>query len=49
MLPMDQIVVVPVPGTHTSLVEPPHIEHVGRAVSEALRQTALMSPENRSA
>jgi thioesterase domain-containing protein len=39
LLPFDQIVVVPVPGTHNSLIEPPHIKHVGRAVSEALRQT----------
>lgn len=43
LLPLDQIVIVPVPGTHTSLVEPMHIEHVGRAVSEALRQTRSSS------
>jgi amino acid adenylation domain-containing protein len=39
LLPLDQIVLVPVPGTHTSMMEPPCIGHVGRAVSEALRQT----------
>jgi arthrofactin-type cyclic lipopeptide synthetase C len=37
LLPLDQIVVVPIPGTHGSLIEPPHIGHVGRAVSEAMR------------
>jgi amino acid adenylation domain-containing protein len=40
LLPLDQIVVVPVSGTHTSMMEPPHIWHVGRTVSEALRQTS---------
>ena len=39
LLPVDQIVIVPVPGTHNSLIELPHIKHVSRAVSEALRQT----------
>jgi amino acid adenylation domain-containing protein len=39
LLPLNQIIVVPVPGTHTSMMEPPHIGHVGRAVSEALRQS----------
>jgi amino acid adenylation domain-containing protein len=39
LLPLDQIVVVPVPGTHMSLIEPPHIGHVGHEVSEALRQS----------
>jgi thioesterase domain-containing protein/aryl carrier-like protein len=38
LLPLDQIVVVPIPGTHTSMMEPPHIGHVGRAVSEGLLQ-----------
>jgi amino acid adenylation domain-containing protein len=37
LMPSDQLVVVPVPGTHTSMMEPPHIGHVGRAVSQALR------------
>jgi thioesterase domain-containing protein len=39
MLPLDQIVVVPVPGTHTSMMEPPCIAQLGLSVSEALRQT----------
>jgi amino acid adenylation domain-containing protein len=39
LLPLDQVLVVPIPGKHTSIMEPPHIGHVGRAVSEALRQT----------
>jgi arthrofactin-type cyclic lipopeptide synthetase C len=39
LLPLDQIAVIPVPGTHTSIVEPGHIEHVGRAVSKALRES----------
>jgi amino acid adenylation domain-containing protein len=38
VLPLDQIVVVPVPGTHTSMVEPGHIEQLGRTVSKALQQ-----------
>jgi amino acid adenylation domain-containing protein len=38
LLPLDQVLVVPVPGKHTTIMEPPHIQHVGRAVSEGLRQ-----------
>jgi arthrofactin-type cyclic lipopeptide synthetase C len=41
LLPMDQIVIVPVPGTHSSVMEPPHIQHLGRAVSEALMQSVV--------
>jgi thioesterase domain-containing protein len=43
LLPLDEIIILPVPGTHTSLMEPPHIEHVSRAVSQALRHARSAS------
>ncbi len=38
LVPLAQIEVVPVPGTHTSMVESPHITSLGREVSQALRR-----------
>ncbi len=39
LLPLEQIEVVPVPGTHASLMEVPHIAALGRILSQALRVT----------
>jgi thioesterase domain-containing protein/aryl carrier-like protein len=48
LLPMDQIIVVGVPGTHASLIHPPHIKHVGQAVSASMLEehSALPPTEN---
>ena len=43
LLPLEQIAVVPVLGTHTSIIEPDHIGEVGRAVSQALREARAYS------
>ena len=36
LLPPEQIAVVPVPGTHRTMIEPAHVQEIGRAVSLAL-------------
>jgi thioesterase domain-containing protein/aryl carrier-like protein len=48
LLPMDQLIVIGVPGTHASLIKPPHIEHVGRTVSTALRELGDIDRSQRS-
>ena len=39
VLPVEQIRLIPVPGTHISMMRPPHVASLGAAISEALRQT----------
>lgn len=36
LLPSERIAVVPVPGTHRAVIEPAHVQELGRAVSQAL-------------
>ncbi len=40
VLPTEQIRVIPVPGTHQSMVKPPNIELLGRALSDAIRNAS---------
>jgi amino acid adenylation domain-containing protein len=45
LLPLEQIAIVPVPGTHTSMIGPDHIGELGRAVSQALRHARACAPQ----
>ena len=45
LLPKAQIRVIPVPGTHYSMVQPPQIEMLGRSLSAAMRQASLTKQE----
>ncbi|MDD5035056.1 MAG: alpha/beta fold hydrolase, partial [Methylococcaceae bacterium] len=40
VLPTDQIRRIPVPGSHQTMVEPPHIESLGEALSQAIREAS---------
>jgi thioesterase domain-containing protein len=41
VLPRSQICVIPVPGTHYSMMSPPHINVLGKSLSNALRQSSV--------
>jgi thioesterase domain-containing protein len=41
VLPEDQVRVLPVPGTHYSMIEAPQTEVIGKSLSDALRQASL--------
>ena len=43
VVPKNQLRVIPVPGTHLSLMRSPHIETVGRRLSQAIRNAAASS------
>jgi amino acid adenylation domain-containing protein len=44
VLPVEQIRLLPVPGTHLSMMESPQIEALGDAISQTLRQVRATRP-----
>jgi arthrofactin-type cyclic lipopeptide synthetase C len=43
-LPMEMIRLIPVPGTHLSMMEPPHVASLGEAISHAMSPTLAPTP-----